>query len=126
MTKRQLACMKVLILLAAMPALAGQPAARVGDLMTSGGVILPSGAPTVLIGGLPAARQSDLTSDPRILPPPKPFTPPTFCPGGPIVNGSATVFIGGLPAARVGDLAPSGACPPPTIIQGAPTVLIGG
>ena len=105
---------------------AGSPAARITDSMSSGGVILPPGAPTVLIGGLPAARLTDQTSDPRVLPPPNIFSPPIICPGGPIVSGSATVFIGGLPAARLGDLATSGPCPPHTIIQGSPTVLIGG
>ena len=105
---------------------AGNPAARIGDSMNSGGVILPPGAPTVMIGGKPAARLGDQTSDPRVFPPPNIFSPPIICTGGPIINGSATVLIGGLPAARLGDLASSGPCPPHTIIQGAPTVLIGG
>jgi uncharacterized Zn-binding protein involved in type VI secretion len=45
--------------------------------------------------------------------------------GGPISLGSATVLIGGQPAARMGDLA---VCtgPPDTIMNGCPTVLIGG
>jgi uncharacterized Zn-binding protein involved in type VI secretion len=67
--------------------------------------IIPPGAPTVLIAGLPAARMGD------------------SCGVDAIAKGSATVMIGGIPAARVGDLsAGGGAVMPP----GAPTVLIGG
>jgi uncharacterized Zn-binding protein involved in type VI secretion len=40
--------------------------------------------------------------------------------------GRLSAAIGGLPAARLGDLALSGPCPPHTLIQGSPTVLIGG
>ena len=87
------------------------PAARVTDFIVStatSGIptpIIPPGAPTVLIGGLPAARLGDT------------------CGVDAIVKGSATVLIGGLPAARVADLtAAGGAIMPP----GAPTVLIGG
>jgi uncharacterized Zn-binding protein involved in type VI secretion len=45
--------------------------------------------------------------------------------GGPISLGSATVLIGGQPAARMGDLV---VCtgPPDTVMNGCPTVLIGG
>lgn len=87
------------------------PAARVTDMIvstaTSGAPvpIIPPGAPTVLIGGMPAARMGD------------------SCGPDAIVKGSATVLIGGMPAARVGDLsAGGGAVMPP----GCPTVLIGG
>ena len=87
------------------------PAARVTDMIVSPATlgvptpIIPPGAPTVLIGGLPAARLGDT------------------CGADAIVKGSATVMIGGLPAARVADLtAAGGALMPP----GAPTVLIGG
>jgi uncharacterized Zn-binding protein involved in type VI secretion len=87
------------------------PAARVTDLIVSSATlgvptpIIPPGAPTVLIGGLPAARLGDT------------------CGADAIVKGSATVMIGGMPAARVADLtAAGGAIMPP----GAPTVLIGG
>jgi uncharacterized Zn-binding protein involved in type VI secretion len=87
------------------------PAARVTDSIVSTATlgvptpILPPGAPTVLIGGLPAARLGDT------------------CGADAILKGSATVLIGGLPAARAGDLtAGGGAVLPP----GAPTVLIGG
>ncbi len=67
--------------------------------------IIPPGASTVLIGGLPAARMGD------------------SCGADAIVKGSATVMIGGLSAARVSDsTAGGGAVMPP----GAVTVLIGG
>lgn len=87
------------------------PAARVTDMIVSTATIgiptpiIPPGAPTVLIGGLPAARVGDT------------------CGADAIVKGSATVLIGGMPAARIADLTASGgAIMPP----GAPTVLIGG
>jgi len=87
------------------------PAARVTDMivspLTSGAPvpIIPPGAPTVLIGSLPAARMGD------------------SCGADAIVKGSATVLIGGMPAARVSDsTAGGGAVMPP----GALTVLIGG
>jgi len=94
------------------------PAARVSDMHVCpmvtgvvphvGGPILPPGCPTVLIGGLPAARVTDLCT----------------CAGPPdtIVMGSATVLIGSLPAARMGDSTAHGG----VIILGHPTVLIGG
>ncbi len=73
-----------------------------------GGPILGPGAPTVLIGSLPAARLGDMA----------------FCVGPPdaIVKGSATVLIGGVPAARMGDSTAHGG----TILVGMPTVMIGG
>jgi len=96
----------------------GQPAARLGDMHTCpessgmvphvGGPILPACMPTVLIGGMPAARVGD----------------PAFCTGPPdvIVQGSPTVLIGGQMAARLGDMtAHTG-----RIVVGDPTVLIGG
>ncbi|MGH9004416.1 MAG: PAAR domain-containing protein, partial [Acidimicrobiia bacterium] len=75
------------------------PAARVGDQHTCpavtgvvphlGGPLLPPGAPTVLIGGQPAAVMGGLA----------------VCAGGPaaVIMGSTTVLIGGRPAARLGD-----------------------
>jgi uncharacterized Zn-binding protein involved in type VI secretion len=87
------------------------PAARVTDLIASpatSGVptpIIPPGALTVLIGGLPAARMGD------------------SCGADVIIKGSATVFIGGMPAARVADSTASGGVVLP---PGALTVLIGG
>jgi uncharacterized Zn-binding protein involved in type VI secretion len=95
----------------------GQPAARATDMHVCpmvtgivphvGGPILPPCCPTVLIGGLPAARVTDLA----------------LCVGPPdtIMLGSFTVLIGGLPAARMGDLTMHGGF----IVLGLPTVLIG-
>ena len=73
-----------------------------------GGPIVGPGAPTVLIGGLPAARIGDML----------------ICVGPPdeIVMGSATVIIEGMPAARMGDETAHGG----TILIGEPTVMIGG
>jgi uncharacterized Zn-binding protein involved in type VI secretion len=67
-----------------------------------------AGCQTVLIGGMPAARVTDVCT----------------CIGPPdmIAKGSATVFIGGLPAARQYDLTAHGG----SIITGFPLVLIGG
>ncbi len=72
-----------------------------------GGPILPPGAPTVLIGGMPAACAGDMC----------------VCVGPPdsIVLGSTTVLIGGKPAARMGDITAHGG----SITVGFPTVLIG-
>jgi uncharacterized Zn-binding protein involved in type VI secretion len=93
------------------------PAARVTDMHVCpmitvlvphvGGPILPPCMPLVLIGGLPAARVTDLC----------------VCVGPPdvIVKGSPTVLIGGLPAARIGDLTAHGG----VIVTGMPNVLIG-
>ena len=86
-------------------------AARVSDMivsMATSGVptpIIPPGAPTVLIAGLPAARLGD------------------GCGVDAIVMGSVTVLIGGLPAARIGDPTAGGGA---VVAIGAPTVLIGG
>jgi uncharacterized Zn-binding protein involved in type VI secretion len=94
-----------------------RPAARVTDMHTCpmvtgvvphvGGPILV-GAPTVLIGNLPAARVGDMAT----------------CVGPPdtITQGSASVLIGGMPAARMGDATAHGGI----IVVGCPTVLIGG
>lgn len=93
-------------------------AARITDMHTCpmvtgvvphvGGPILPPGAPTVLIGGLPAAKVGDMMT----------------CVGPPdtIIAGSGTVMINGMPAARMGDGTAHGG----TIILGCPTVIIGG
>jgi uncharacterized Zn-binding protein involved in type VI secretion len=79
-----------------------------GTVPHVGGPLLPPGCPTVLIGGIPAARAGDMAT----------------CTGPPdaIAKGSATVYIGGLPAARMGDTTVHGG----TIIIGCPTVMIGG
>lgn len=94
-------------------------AARVGDMHICpmvnpggaphvGGPVMPPGCPTVLIGGMPAARVGDMAT----------------CAGPPdsIVKGSSSVMIGGMPAARMGDTTAHGG----SIIIGCPTVLIGG
>lgn len=95
----------------------GMPAARVTDphvcpMVTVlvphvGGIILPPGALTVLIGGLPAARVTDNAT----------------CVGPPdmIAVGSSTVFTMGMAQARLGDLTVHGG----TIVFGCPTVLVG-
>lgn len=94
------------------------PAARLTDLHTCpmvtgivphvGGPITGPGAPTVMIGKLPAAVVGDLVT----------------CVGPPdtIAKGSATVLIGGKPAARMGDLTAHGG----VITLGCMTVIIGG
>lgn len=94
----------------------GQPAARMGDTTSHGGSIVV-GLPTVLIGGLPAARLGDMHVCPM-------FNGPVPHVGGPITVGSPTVLIGGQPAARMGDMA---TCvgPPDSIVMGCMTVLIG-
>ncbi len=65
------------------------------------------GCPTVLIGGMAAARVGDMAT----------------CAGPPdsIAIGSMTVQIGGKPAARLGDLTTHGG----TITVGFPQVQIG-
>lgn len=96
------------------------PAARMGDSTAHGGTIV-AGFPTVLIGGQPAARLTDMHACPMQTP----GVPPIPHVGGPIVGpGMPTVLIGGLPAAVMGD-----ACvcvgPPDSIVMGCPTVMIG-
>lgn len=96
----------------------GQPAARITDIHVCpmvtgvvphvGGPALPPGAPTVLIGGLPALRMGDMLT----------------C-AGPVdmVVGlcSSTVLIGGMPAAMLGSMTAHGG----SIVLGKPDVLIG-
>jgi uncharacterized Zn-binding protein involved in type VI secretion len=66
------------------------------------------GAPTVLIGKMPAALLGDMAT----------------CVGPPdsVMMGSATVLISKKPAARMGDTCAHGG----SIVLGLPTVLIGG
>ena len=95
------------------------PAARMGDQTAHGGTIA-AGFPTVLIGGQPAARITDMHACPMVTP----GVPPVPHVGGPISGpGSPTVLIGGLPAARMGDMC---VCtgPPDSIAKGLPTVMI--
>ena len=72
-----------------------------------GGPILPPGAVTVLIGGLPAARVGDMA----------------VCVGPPdvIALGSFTVLTMSMPQARMGDMTAHGG----SIVIGMPTVLVG-
>jgi len=96
-----------------------KPAARLSDLHVCpmangpvphvGGPIIGPGAPTVLIGGLPAAAMGDMC----------------VCTGPPdsiLSMCSATVLIGGKPAAVMGSMTAHGG----NIVLGCPTVLIGG
>jgi len=98
----------------------GKPAARVTDMTVHGGTIMPPGCPTVLIGGLPAARMLDMHVCPMVTP----AVVPIPHVGGPIVLGSSGVMIGKMPAARVMDQA---VCvgPPDMIAMGCFTVMIG-
>jgi len=98
----------------------GKPAARLGDMTAHGGTVVGPGCPTVLIGGMPAARIGDMHVCPLLTP----GLPPIPHVGMPIALGSAGVLIGGMPAARVGDLAPC-VGPPDTIAMGCMTVRIG-
>ena len=97
------------------------PAARLTDMHTCpmqtpgtppiphvGGPVTGPGAPTVLIGNMPAAVMGDMC----------------VCVGPPdtIIKGSATVLICNKPAARMGDTTAHGG----TIVAGLPTVMIGG
>ena len=77
-----------------------------GPVPHVGGPILPPGGITVMIGGLPAARATDLCT----------------CVGPPdvIAAGSTKVLIKGLPAARVLDSTAHGGM----IVLGCFTVLI--
>ncbi len=95
----------------------GLPAARLTDLHLCplvtgpvphvGGPVTAPGAPTVLIGALPAARATDMCS----------------CVGPPdmIAKGSPTVLTMGLPQARVADTCAHGGA----IVMGCFTVLVG-
>jgi uncharacterized Zn-binding protein involved in type VI secretion len=95
----------------------GMPASRITDMHVCpmvtvlvphvGGPILPPGAVTVLIGGLPAARVGDMA----------------VCVGPPdvIALGSFTVLTMSMPQARIGDMTAHGGA----IVLGLPTVLVG-
>ncbi|GAC1348090.1 MAG: PAAR domain-containing protein [Acetobacteraceae bacterium] len=94
----------------------GLPASRLTDMHVCpmvtgiiphvGGPITGPGCPTVMIGGLPAARVGDLVT----------------CVGPPdtIVMGSPTVLIGGQPAAHMTSLCAHGGM----VVLGFPTVLL--
>lgn len=93
------------------------PSARISDMHTCplinpgpvphvGGPIV-TGAATVIVGGMPAARISDTC----------------VCVGPPdtVAKGSTTVLIESKPAARISDSTAHGG----VIVSGCPTVLIG-
>ena len=97
------------------------PASRLTDMHTCpmqtpavppiphvGGPIVGPGAPTVLIGSMPASVMGDNC----------------ICVGPPdsIIKGSATVMITNKPAVRLGDSTAHGG----SIVLGLPTVMIGG
>jgi uncharacterized Zn-binding protein involved in type VI secretion len=96
----------------------GRPAARLTDMHVCpmvtalvphvGGPISMPGAPTVLIGNLPAARVGDMAV---CVGPPDFIAPP----------GAPTVLIQGQPAARLGDMSVHGG----RVVMGCFTVLIG-
>ena len=85
-----------------------------------------TGQPTVLVGNMPAARLTDMTT-PCVL---------AGCvPGGPgmIAMGSSSVLIGNMPAARINDMSSHATCVAPIpspvgkiLPPGCPTVMIGG
>jgi uncharacterized Zn-binding protein involved in type VI secretion len=78
------------------------------------------GAPTVLIGMMPAARIGDMHVCPMVTP----GVPPIPHVGGPFVMGAPTVLVMEMPQSRVGDqLVCVG--PPDVAIMGEPTVLVG-
>ena len=93
------------------------PAARLTDMHVCpmvtvlvphvGGPVVGPGCPTVLIGGMPAARVGDMA----------------VCVGPPdvIALGAFTVLIGGMPAAYLGSVTAHGGA----IVLGCPTVLVG-
>lgn len=127
----------------------GTPAARMGDMVLQDAphchapihppaptptpvphpaipLTIIKGAPTVLIGGQPAARVTDMTG---------PCMLPGCVPAGPgiITKGSSSVMIENLPAARINDMTAHASCvapiPSPTgkvLPPGCPTVMIGG
>jgi uncharacterized Zn-binding protein involved in type VI secretion len=95
----------------------GMPASRITDMHVCpmvtvlvphvGGPIVGPGAPTVLIGMLPAARVTDMA----------------VCVGPPdvIALGSFTVLTMSMPQARIGDITAHGG----SIVLGCFTVLVG-
>ncbi|HEX4494909.1 MAG TPA: M91 family zinc metallopeptidase [Thermoanaerobaculia bacterium] len=94
----------------------GQPAARILDPTVHGGIV-SVGAPTTIIGSMPAARLGDMHVCPQVT---------VLVPhvGGPIVFGALNVLVGGVPAARVMD--PCICVGPPDMIEeGEMTALIG-
>lgn len=96
------------------------PAARVGDLTSHGTPLAGTGSVDVLIGGQPAWRAVvDVHACP-LLNGPQPHV------GGTVLKGSLTVLINNQPAARQGDQVVEGGGGRNAIMEGLPTVLIGG
>ncbi len=91
-------------------------AARLGDPSGHGGAVV-MGCPTVMIGGMPAARVGDMHVCPMLTG----LVPHV---GGPIALGSFTVLVSAMPQARQSDMA---VCvgPPDLVAMGAPTVMVG-
>jgi uncharacterized Zn-binding protein involved in type VI secretion len=85
-----------------------------GPIPHVGGPITGPGCPEVLIGGLPAARVTDLG---MCTSPAGPLTLPNA-----ITVGSSTVMIGGLPAAYLGSEMEH---PGSLVTGGCPTVEVG-
>lgn len=88
-------------------------AARVTDVTNHGGSIVGPGAPTVMIGGMPAA----VAGDTHVCALPPNAHQPT---SSPFPMGSATVLIEGKPAIRTTDACICGAM----AAVGEPTVII--
>jgi uncharacterized Zn-binding protein involved in type VI secretion len=97
----------------------GKPAARLMDMTMHGGMVTGPGAPTVLIGKMPAAKMTDMHVCPMC-------NGPVPHVGGPHIGPvPPTVFVSKMPAACMGDMH---ICtgPPATILPPAcPTVLFG-
>lgn len=99
-----------------------------GPPMPFSAPVLQGLAPTVLIGGKPAAvaGSSGYNTPPHVgLHPADPFMLPTNQIGT-VVVGSTTVLIGGKPAAKTGSSCTICAGVPGQLVGTAATVLIGG
>lgn len=111
----------------------GRPSARLGDPTVHGSTLIGAACMTVIIGGKPAWRITDVHTCTIPNAPPlacdgAPHGPGTTVPGG--GGGTGVTMIGGKPAACVGDIVMEPHAiipfpPPNTIVQGEMTVLIG-
>jgi uncharacterized Zn-binding protein involved in type VI secretion len=96
----------------------GTPAARLTDMTATADIITGPGAPTVLIGKMPASVAGDVVSGPVCV--------------GAVAMGSTTVLICGRPATKLGSMVsgvnPTSGVPVSSSILSpcCPTVLIGG
>ena len=117
------------ILIGAVGADAGSPAARVGDVGQPGfhsGSQIVNGGSSVLINGQLAARVGSATTCPQIclIPFPLPHS------AGNVTSGSSSVFINGVPATHLGgtiiEPGTPGLCQPVhSIASGSSDVFIG-